>query len=39
MIVNSTPTSGNANNVRDVNTTGQVNGSNADNTNGGVLDC
>ena len=39
MIVNSTPHSGNANNVRIVNTTGQLNNNNANNTNGGVLDC
>lgn len=39
MIVNSTPNSGDANNVRNVNTTGQLNNNNANNTNGGVLDC
>lgn len=39
MIVNSTPNSGNANGVRIVNTSGQLNGNNANNTNGGVLDC
>ena len=39
MIVNSTPNSGNANSVRNVNTTGQLNNNNANNTNGGVLDC
>lgn len=39
MIVNSTSDSGNASNVRDVNTAGQVNYNNAGNTIGGVLDC
>lgn len=39
MIVNSTPNSGNANGVRNVNTTGQLNNGNANNTNGGVLAC
>lgn len=39
MIVNSTPKSGYAYNVRNVNTTGQLNYNNANNTNGGVLDC
>lgn len=39
MIVNSAPGSGNAINVRIVNTTGQLNNNNANNTNGGVLDC
>lgn len=39
MIVNSTPNSGNANNVRNVNTAGQLYNNNANNTNGGVLDC
>ena len=39
MIVNSTPNSGNANYVRNVNTTGQLSNNNANSTNGGVLDC
>jgi hypothetical protein len=39
MIVNSTPNSGNASNVRNVNTTGQLDNNGADGTNGGVLDC
>lgn len=39
MIVNSTPYSGYAYNVRIVNTTGQLNNYNAYNANGGVLDC
>lgn len=39
MIVNSTPRSGDAGNVRHVNTTGQLNDSDAGHTGGGVLDC
>ena len=39
MIVNSTPNSGNANNVRNVNTTGQLGDSGADYTGGGALAC
>ncbi len=39
MIVNSTPYSGNAANVRIVYAAGQLNNSNADGTDGGVLDC
>ena len=39
MIVNSAPNSGDANDVRFVNATGQLNNNNANNTNGGVLDC
>ena len=39
MIVNSTPNSGDADSVRVVDTTGQLNNNNANNTNGGVLDC
>lgn len=39
MIVNSAPDSGNANNVRIVNTAGQLNSSSANYASGGVLDC